>query len=114
MDKLEVIVKALDEKLGSDIAVIDMREISAIYDTFVLCSANNEPMMNALVDNVEQKAAEQGYFVKSKEGKKNSKWILMDFGDIVVHIFDKDERELYNIEKLWADMPRLSVEEMLD
>ncbi len=114
MNKLEVIVKALDEKLGSDIVAIDMRDASPIYDNFVIVSANNEPMMNAMVDNVEDRAAENGFYVKSKEGKKKSKWILMDFGDIVVHIFDKDERELYNIEKLWADMPRIDVDGMID
>ena len=109
MDKLEVIVKALDDKLGKDIVAIDMQLASPIFDTFVICSADNERLMNALRDSVEEKCQENGYEVKKIEGLRNSKWLLMDYGDVVVHIFDKDERQSYNLEKLWSDMPRLDI-----
>ncbi|MBS5587233.1 MAG: ribosome silencing factor [[Clostridium] spiroforme] len=109
MDKLEIIVKALDDKLAKDIVVIDMQLASPVFDTFVICSADNERLMNALKDSVEDNMAENGYEVKSIEGRRNSKWLLMDYGDIVVHIFDQDERDSYNLEKLWSDMPRIDV-----
>ena len=109
MNKLEIIVKALDDKLGKDIVAIDMQLASPMYDTFVICSAENERLMNALRDSVEEKWHEHGYEVKRIEGGRNSKWLLMGFGDIVVHIFDIDEREVYNLEKLWADMPKIDI-----
>ena len=109
MNKLEIIVKALDDKLGKDIVAIDMQLASPMYDTFVICSAENERLMNALRDSVEEKCHEHGYEVKRIEGRRNSKWLLMDFGDIVVHIFGIDEREVYNLEKLWADMPKIDI-----
>jgi len=109
MNKLEIIVKALDDKLGEDIVAIDMEMASPIYDTFVICSASNERLMSALRDSVEESMAENGFDVKKIEGRRNSKWLLMDYGDIIVHIFDQDERASYNLEKLWSDMPRIDV-----
>ena len=84
MNKLEVIIKALDDKLAEDIVVIDMQLASPIFDTFVICSASNERLMNALRDSVEDSCHENGYEVKKIEGLRNSKWLLMDYGDIVV------------------------------
>lgn len=110
MNKLEVIVKALDEKLAKDIMAIDMTQASPIFDTFVVCTANNERLMQAIRDNVEEKCEENGFFVKKIEGIRESKWLLMDYGDIVVHIFESEERNAYNLEKLWSDMPRIDIE----
>lgn len=113
MNKLEIIVKALDEKLATDLVAMDMKLVSPIFDTFVLCSASNERMMRSLQDNVEEKMEEHGYHVRKIEGIKGSKWVLMDYGDIIVHIFEKEEREVYNLEKLWTDMPRIDIEGFL-
>ena len=92
MNKLKTIVKVLDEKLANDITVIDMSIDSPICDYFVIASASN---------------------VKNIEGRKNSKWILMDYGDIIVHLFDTEERKNYGIEKLWSDKPVISIEDIL-
>ena len=113
MTKLECVIKAMDDKLGSHIVAIDMRDASPIFDTFVLCTASNERLMQAIVENVKDMCAMEGFEVKSVEGLRNSKWMLVDLGDIVCHIFDADERESYNLEKLWGDMPRIDVEGML-
>lgn len=113
MNKLEIIVKALDDKLAENIMAIDMSQASPIFDTFVLCTAANQRLMQALSDNVEEQCAKEGYFVKHIEGLRDSKWLLMDFGDIIVHIFEGDERRAYNLEKLWADMPRIEIEDFL-
>lgn len=113
MTKLECLVKAMDDKLGSHIVAIDMRDASPIFDTFVLCTAGNERMMQAIKDNIEEACEKNGYDIKSIEGLRSSKWLLIDLGDIVCHIFDAGERDHYNLEKLWGDMPRIDVEGIL-
>lgn len=113
MDKLKTIVKVLDDKLASDITVIDMSNDSPICDYFVIASASNERLLLALKDHIEDACDEAGYFVKNIEGRRNSKWILMDYEDIIVHLFDPEERKNYGIEKLWADKPVVSLEDIL-
>jgi len=113
MTKLECIVKAMDDKLAKHIVAIDMRDASPIFDTFVLCTASNERLMQAIKQNIKDECEINGYDIKSVEGLRDSKWLLIDLGDIVCHIFDASERENYNLEKLWGDMPRINVEEML-
>lgn len=110
MNKVEIIVKALDEKMAENIVALDMTMASPIFDTFILCTASNERLMQAIRDNVEDKLEEQGISVKKIEGLRNSKWLLMDYGDIIVHIFEGEERNSYNLEKLWSDMPRIDIE----
>lgn len=113
MDRVGIIVKALSDKLGKNIVAIDMREASPIFDTFILCTGTNERLMQALRDNVEDEMEKAGHTVKHVEGLRDSKWLLMDYGDIVVHIFEEGERGAYNLEKLWGDMPRIRVDEFL-
>ena len=113
MNKLKTIVKVLDEKLANDITVIDMSIVSPICDYFVITSASNERLLLALKDHIEEACDKEGYFVKNIEGRKNSKWILMDYGDIIVHLFDPEERKNYGIEKLWSDKPVVQVEDIL-
>lgn len=113
MNKVEIIVKALDEKLGYDIVALDMKMASPLFDEFVICSAKNERQLQAIKDEVEDKMAENGFEVKRIEGHKDSKWILMDYSDVVVHIFVADERAKYNLEKLWSDMPKINIEGMI-
>ncbi len=113
MTKLECVVKAMDDKMGSHIVAIDMREASPIFDTFVLCTASNERLMQAIKQNIKDECELNGFEVKSIEGLRDSKWLLIDLGDIVCHIFDAGERDNYNLEKLWGDMPRISLEGML-
>ena len=113
MNKLKTIVKVLDEKLANDITVIDMSIDSPICDYFVIASASNERLLLALKDHIEEACDKEGYFVKNIEGRKNSKWILMDYGYIIVHLFDTEERKNYGIEKLWSDKPVISIEDIL-
>ena len=113
MDKIEIIVRALSDKQAKNIVAIDMRDASPIFDTFILCTGSNERLMQALRDNVEEEIEKAGCTVKRIEGLRDSKWILMDYGDIVVHIFEENERGAYNLEKLWGDMPRIGVEKYL-
>ena len=113
MEKLEIIVKAMSDKFGENIVAIDMSQASPIFDTFILCSASNARLMNAIRDAIEDNMAKEGYDVKHVEGLRDSKWILMDFDDVIVHIFEQEERRAYNLEKLWADMPTIDIGDYL-
>lgn len=113
MTKLECVIKALDDKLATHIVAIDMREASPLFDTFVICTADNERLMHAILSNVRDECAKNGFDVKRAEGIKDSKWLLIDLGDIICHVFDKNERNSYNLEKLWGDMPRIDIEGMI-
>ena len=95
--------KALDQKHAEDVLVIDVGEKSSFADYLILASGSNERLIAALVDDAEDQLAKEDLIVKSIEGTKESGWILMDYGDIVVNVLTKDMREKYNIEKVWAD-----------
>lgn len=114
MDKVEVVVRALDDKLAKDITVIDMQLASPMFDHFIIATASNERLLGAIVDNVEDEMEKNGYALKRREGIRGSKWVLLDFGDCVVHVFDEEERKAYNIEKLWADMPLVDIDAYLN
>ena len=103
--------KTLSDKKAQDIVIIDIQEKASFADYFVIASGGSERQVNALVDDVEDAFAKEGLFVKSIEGKQNSGWILMDFGDIIVNVFTKEQREKYNIEKVWGDCNFIEVEE---
>ena len=103
--------KTLSDKKAQDIVIIDIQEKATFADYFVIASGGSERQINALVDDVEDAFAKEGLFVKSIEGKQNSGWILMDFGDIIVNVFTKEQREKYNIEKVWGDCNFIEVEE---
>ena len=103
--------KTLDDKKALDIAVIDIMEKATFADYLVIATGNSERQVNSLVDEVEDQFAKEGLLVKNIEGKQNSGWVLMDFGDIIVNIFTKEMREKYNIEKVWGDCSFLDVED---
>ncbi len=103
--------KTLDNKKAEDIVVIDIAEKSSFADYLVIASGNSERQVNTLVDEVEDQFAKEGLLVKSIEGKQNSGWVLMDFGDIIVNVFTRETREKYNIEKVWGDCIFLDLEE---
>ena len=97
------ILEWLDEKLITDIEIIDISELSVDMDKFIIGTALNERVCRAACDHLEEKCKESEYKVQGKEGYTAGKWILVDLADLIVHLFVKDERETYNLEKLWAD-----------
>lgn len=96
-------VDALEEKKASDIKVLDISEISQIADYFIIASGNNINQTQAMADDVEIKLEKNGLILKQIEGYEKAGWILMDFGDIIVHIFDNDNRLFYDLERVWKD-----------
>ncbi len=95
--------KALDAKKAIDIKVINIQGISVMADYFIISTAGNPNQVQAMVDNVEETMEKAGYMVKHVEGSRGSNWILMDFGDVIVHIFDEENRLFYDLERIWRD-----------
>jgi len=95
--------KALDEKFAREIVLIDLRELTPIADFFVIATGNNAPQLAALSDVAEDFLKEHGVKLRHREGVNSANWILLDFGEIVVHLFDKESRDYYNLERTWGD-----------
>lgn len=106
---LELAYQAVDDKKGEDIVVLNMEGVSLIADQFMICHANSERQVQAIAKEVADKAGEAGYHVKRMEGYDTARWVLVDLGDVIVHVFHKDERGYYNLEKLWGDAPMLKM-----
>ena len=103
---------ALSDKKGEDIKIIDITGVSVLADYFIIANGNSDSQVSALVDNVEEELHKAGYHLKQREGRANSSWILLDFGDIIVHVFDKDNRLFYDLERIWKDGKDITVEEL--
>ena len=102
---------AIEEKKGQEIMVIDISQVSSIADYFIIASGNNKSQVQAMIDNVEEKLGRAGFVPKQIEGYNSANWILMDYGDIIVHVFDKENRLFYDLERIWRDGKMISVEE---
>jgi iojap-like ribosome-associated protein len=99
----KIAYNALDEKKGEDIKIIDISGISVMADYFIIANGNSITQVQALVDNVEEKMNQSGFIMKRKEGNRSSTWVLLDFGDVVVHVFDNEDRLFYDLERIWSD-----------
>lgn len=100
---LKVVVEAADSKRAEDIVALDVQGISLLADYFVIMQANSERQVKAIADIIEEKVEEAGFEVRNVEGKDGANWILLDLGDVVVHVFKTETRQFYNLEKLWSD-----------
>lgn len=107
-------VKAADDKRAEDIMVLNMKGISLIADYFVICHGNSDKQVQAIAREIREKAEEQGYNLKRIEGFDEARWVLIDIGDVVVHVFHKEERSYYNLERLWGDAPIENVQSELN
>ena len=112
MNMARIAYEALADKKGEDIKVLDISEISPIADYFVISNGTSSSQVDALVDNVEEKMHKAGYSLKQQEGTNSGTWVLMDYGDIIIHIFSKNDREFYNLERIWADCKEVDVDSL--
>ena len=96
-------IEALEDKKAEDIHVIDIREVSTLADYFIIANGTNSNQVQALTDNVHETLGKAGYHAKQVEGYNTANWILMDYGDIIVHVFDKENRLFYDLERIWRD-----------
>ncbi|MBO5454839.1 MAG: ribosome silencing factor [Clostridia bacterium] len=112
-EKTCVAVKALDSKKARDITVLKIEDLTVISDYFVIATASSSTQLRALSDEVDFVLGEAGIAPLHKEGDAQSPWILLDYGDIVVHLFLEDSRMFYSLERLWSDATKVDVEEIL-
>lgn len=99
----KVIVDALNDKKAEDIKIIDISNVSVISDYFVIANGSNPNQIQALVDNIEEKMQKAGYNEPRVEGYNSASWILLDYDDVIVHVFSRDDRQFYNLERVWSD-----------
>ena len=95
--------EALSDKKGEDIRIIDISQVSVLADYFIIANGSSENQVKALVDNVEEYLYKGGYEVKQREGQGLGNWVLLDFGDLIVHVFDRENRLFYDLERIWSD-----------
>lgn len=105
-------VNALEDKKAEDICIIDISEISVLADYFIIAGGNNISQIQALSDAVDEKLGKAGFPLKQIEGYNNANWILLDFGDIIVHIFDRENRLFYDLERIWSDGRKVDLDEL--
>lgn len=110
---IETVVKAADDKKALDIVALDVREVNGVTDAFIIMEAMNTRQIDAIVNNIEEKAKADGISVHHIEGNPASGWVLIDLLDVIVSVFSHDERNFYNLEKLWADAPMIDVSGMI-
>jgi len=106
-------ISALEEKKGEDIRIIDISEVSVIADYFIIASGSNSNQVQAMTDEVENALGKAGYECKQIEGYQTANWILMDYRDIIVHVFSKEDRLFYDLERIWRDGKTISPEELV-
>ncbi|MEH7082082.1 ribosome silencing factor [Neobacillus drentensis] len=102
---LKIAVKAADDKRAEDILALNMQGISLIADYFIICHGNSDKQVQAIAREIKEKAQEHGCEVKRIEGFDEARWVLIDLGDVVAHVFHRDERSYYKLERLWGDAP---------
>lgn len=102
----------MEEKLGKDITVMRTTDVTVLADYFVICTANSTSHVKSLTDTIEFRMEEVGEPPYKKEGDRDSGWIVLDFGCVIVHVFMEEAREFYNLERLWADAQRVEVESL--
>ena len=103
---------ALDDKKAENISMIDIAEISTLGDYFIIANGHNRNQVQAMADAVEEELGKAGFLPKQIEGYQTANWILLDYGDIIVHIFDRENRLFYDLEKIWRDGKLISPEEL--
>lgn len=106
--------KVLSDKKAEDVVVLDISSISVMADYFVIATGRSAIHVKALADEVEEKLLESGCRIRGKEGYDEAHWVLMDFYDVIVHVFDEDSRDYYDLERLWSDAIRIDVDSDYD
>ncbi|WZH36339.1 MAG: ribosome silencing factor [Microbacterium enclense] len=106
----QIAALAADSKSGEDLVALDVSEPLPLVDIFLLVTGRNERNVAAIADEVEEKLLEAGHKRLRREGRQESRWVLLDFGDLVVHVFHEEERMYYGLERLWKDCPVVPLE----
>lgn len=113
MDNKELVkrvAKAADDKRANNILILSMENVSVMADYFMICDANNERQVQAIAREIKEQAEDNGVEIKRIEGLDQARWVLLDIGDVVCHVFHQEERLYYNLERLWGDAEIISVD----
>jgi len=114
MDKrLPILLKAVDDKKAFDVKVLDISQLTSIADYFVIASGNSHRQVMSISDEIEDKMKKSGYELYHKEGYRAGQWILLDYGDYIVHVFHKEDRQFYNLERLWIDAGNVDIDKIV-
>lgn len=105
-------IEALEDKKAGDVTIIDISEISVLADYFIIADGKNRNQVQAMADNVEESLGRAGYLPKQIEGYQSANWILMDYKDIIVHVFSEEDRAFYDLERIWRDGKQISKEDL--
>lgn len=104
--------QAMEDKKARDIRIIDISEISVLADYFLIASGSNKNQVQAMVDNVQEELHKAGFVPKQVEGYNSANWILLDYGDIIIHVFDEENRLFYDLERIWRDGSVITAEDL--
>ena len=105
-------ITALEDKKAEDISIIDISEVSVLADYFLIASGSNKNQVQAMVDNVQEELHKAGFVPKQVEGYNSANWILLDYGDIIIHVFDEENRLFYDLERIWRDGSVIAAEDL--
>ena len=111
-EMVKTAVAALQDKTGEDIRVIDISGVTVIADYFIIASGSNPNQVQALVDNVEEQMYKAGYDDPRVEGYNTASWVLLDYNDVIVHVFSQDDRLFYDLERIWRDGKEIDVDSL--
>ncbi|MCK8624219.1 ribosome silencing factor [Apilactobacillus xinyiensis] len=113
-DILKEVVLAADKKRAHDIVALDVKEVSLMADYFVIMDATSNRQVKSIADEIVDAVEEKDIYIKQVEGKSTAKWILIDLGEVIVHVFQSDERSFYNLEKLWSDADSVDLSDWIE
>lgn len=113
MDALKIALKAADDKKARDIVALDITRIASFAGYFIFCTGDSSRQIQAIADEIEKRLKKAGIRSSHIEGYRNSEWILMDYFDLVIHIFSKEARAFYDLERLWRDGKKLDVDKLI-
>lgn len=108
-EKAALTSRVAADKKAMEVVVLDMRDASSITDYFLICSGGSERQVQAIVDAIDEQLTQLGIQALGVEGYREGRWILMDYGDVIVHVFSQETREFYDLERLWANAPKIDV-----
>ncbi|ASS66094.1 MULTISPECIES: ribosome silencing factor [Paenibacillus] len=100
---LQAAVEAAEDKKAGNVVALNLKDISLVADYFVICHGNSDTQVQAIATEIRKRAQEGGVTMRGLEGMDTARWVLIDLGDVVVHVFHRDERDYYSLERLWSD-----------
>jgi ribosome-associated protein len=110
-DRVETAVRAASEKKATQIVILDLQEIASFTDYFVICSGKSNRQVQAITDEITERLSKAGARASHVEGYQVAEWVLIDYGDFIVHVFAEDARQFYDLERLWRDANRIEIKE---